>query len=66
MSTAFGLFGLLTLISLGFSPWRKRYLYAYWVVFSLIPIWWLSISPSNDRQWQTEVAKLAYATIDDD
>jgi len=28
--------------------------------------WWLSISPSNERQWQPDVAKLAYATIDGD
>lgn len=66
LSAGFGLFGLVTLISLGFPHWRKRCLYGYGIVFSLILIWWLSISPSNDRQWQPDVAKLAHATFDGD
>lgn len=66
LSAGFGVFSLVTLISLGFPHWRKRCLYGYGVVFSLILIWWLSISPSNDRQWQPDVAKLAHATFDGD
>ncbi|MBU2571757.1 MAG: DUF4105 domain-containing protein [Gammaproteobacteria bacterium] len=66
LSAGFGVFSLVTLISLGFPHWRKRCLYGYGVVFSLILIWWLLISPSNDRQWQPDVAKLAYATFDGD
>ncbi|WP_404360997.1 DUF4105 domain-containing protein [Methylotuvimicrobium sp. KM1] len=66
LSAGFGVFSLVTLISLGFQHWRKRCLYGYGVVFSLILIWWLSISPSNDRQWQPDVAKLAHATFDGD
>ncbi len=66
LSVGFGVFSLVTLISLGFPHWRKRCLYGYGVVFSLILIWWLSISPSNDRQWQPDVAKLAHATFDGD
>ncbi len=63
VAVAFGLFGLLTLISLGFPRWRKRLLLAYSVLFAAILIWWFSISPSNDRQWQADVAKLPYATF---
>ena len=29
-------------------------------------LWWLSIEPSNERDWQTEVAVLPYATQDGD
>jgi hypothetical protein len=28
--------------------------------------WWFSLKPSNDRQWQTDVAVLPYATMDGD
>ncbi len=28
--------------------------------------WWFAVSPSNERQWQTDLAKLPYATIDGD
>lgn len=66
LSAGFGLFGLVTLISLGFPHWRKHCLYGYGGVFTLILIWWFSISPSNDRQWHHDVAKLAYATFDGD
>jgi hypothetical protein len=36
------------------------------VLFAVVLGWWLNIAPSNDRLWQTDVAKLPYATIDGD
>ncbi len=66
LSVAFGLFALLTLFSLGLPRWRQRGLYAYALVFALVLIGWFAISPSNQRQWQPDVAKLAYATFDGD
>jgi hypothetical protein len=66
VAVAFGLFGLLTVISLGLPRWRKRLLLAYSVLFAVILIWWFLISPSNERQWQADVAKLPYATFDGD
>jgi len=67
VTAVFGLFGLVTLASLGFARWRKRLLAAYSILFVAILSWWLfAINPSNERQWQPDVAKLAYATFDGD
>ena len=38
-------------------------LIGFLAVFCLIVAWWLSIKPSNDRDWQPDVAVLPYATI---
>jgi hypothetical protein len=67
VAAVFSLFGLVTLASLGFARWRKRLLAAYSILFVAILSWWLfAINPSNERQWQPDVAKLAYATFDGD
>ena len=34
--------------------------------FAVVLLWWTSIEPSNERDWQTEVAVLPYATRDGD
>ncbi|MGR8979476.1 MAG: Lnb N-terminal periplasmic domain-containing protein [Gammaproteobacteria bacterium] len=65
-SVLFGLCGLAALIALGLSRWRRRCLAAYSFFFAAILTWWLLISPSNARQWQPDVAKLAYAALDGD
>jgi len=66
VAAAVGLFGLVTLVSLGFANWRKRLLIVYAVLFVAILNWWFAISPSNERQWQPDLAKLPYATFDGD
>ncbi|WP_411728032.1 DUF4105 domain-containing protein [Methyloglobulus sp.] len=67
VAVVFGLFGLVTLASLGFARWRRRALVAYSILFFLILIWWLfAVSPSNERQWQSDVSKLPYATVEGD
>ncbi len=67
VAAVIGLFGLVTLVSLGFSRWRKRLLVAYSILFAAILCWWLfAIKPSNERQWQPDLAKLPYAIIDGD
>jgi len=63
LAILFGFSGLLALIGLGFARWRKRLNLGYWVLFAAVFLWWVNISPSNDRQWQTDAAKLAYATF---
>lgn len=66
-SVVFGLFGLVTVFGLGFARWRKRLLAAYSSLFFMVLIWWcFSIKPSNERQWQPDLAKLPYATVVDD
>jgi hypothetical protein len=67
IAAIFGLFGLVTLAGLGFARWRKRLLVAYSMLFAAILGWWLfAVRPSNERQWQPDLAKLPYATVDGD
>jgi hypothetical protein len=66
VSVVFGLCGLAALIGLGFPRWRMRLLSGFSILFAAILTWWFLISPSNERQWQPDVAKLAYATFDSD
>ena len=64
LAAGFCFSGLLTLISL-FAP-RRRMKIIHGALFACILVWWLSIAPSNNRQWQQDVEKLAYATIEGD
>ncbi|MFZ3206413.1 MAG: DUF4105 domain-containing protein [Pseudomonas sp.] len=57
---------LAALVGLGFRRWRGRALAAYLVLFAGLLVWWSRIEPSNQRDWQTDVAVLPYATIDGD
>lgn len=49
-----------------FLPNRRRTLVGFGVGFAVVLLWWTSIEPSNERDWQTEVAVLPYATRDGD
>src|SRR5438034_6132336 len=39
---------------------------AVFLAFGLVLIWWLTIKPSNDGNWQPDVAQLAWAEINGD
>lgn len=54
--------------AIGLQMRRTRSFAAIGFVASLVPVAvvWASATPSNDRDWQTEVAVLPYATIDGD
>src|ERR1700735_584212 len=47
-----------------FFGWRGRI--GVLLAFLLIVGWWLSLTPLQDRDWQSSVAKLAYATREGD
>lgn len=66
MAALFGFSGLLALTGYIFNRWRYRLMLSHMILFVGILTWWLNIEPSNDRQWQPDVAKLAYATFDGD
>ena len=66
LAGTFALAALLALMALAFRRWRWRALTAYLVLFVALVAWWLGIEPSNERDWQPDVAKLAYATIEGD
>ena len=59
-------FALGTLGAFLFLPDRRRTLFGFGAAFAVVLLWWLSIEPSNQRDWQTEVAVLPYATQDGD
>jgi len=59
--------GLVTImIFLFVSSWRNRLLSFHSIVFLMILLWWFNIQPSNTRDWQRDVNKLAYADVDGD
>jgi len=60
------LFVVGTLLAFVLLPRRGRTLVGFLVVFALILVWWRHIPASNDRDWQTEVSRLAYADVDGD
>jgi hypothetical protein len=66
LAIGFSLSGLLTIFALGVPRLRWRMLVLFGILFVSIILWWLRIQPSNDRQWQQDVEKLAYATIEGD
>jgi len=66
LAVAVALAALLTIVSLRFRSWRWRAVLVFAVVVALLGSWWSTIRPSNDRDWQPEVARLAEATIQGD
>jgi hypothetical protein len=60
------LFGLAMLGAIFFlrGEWRK--LFAVGAGFILVLAWWLTLKPSNNRNWQPDVAQTAWAEIDGD
>jgi hypothetical protein len=64
LASAFAIAALACLAGLFLSRWRLRAFTAYALLFALVLWRWQAIEPSNDRDWQPENARLAYATID--
>lgn len=66
LAVAVGLVGLLAIVGLCFRRWRWWTVLAFAVVVAMLGGWWSTIRPSNDRDWQPEVARLPEATIQGD
>jgi hypothetical protein len=66
LAAAYGAAGLAAVVALLFRRGMRFALPVFAVALVAIGLWWSSIKPSNDRDWQPEVAKLAYATINGD
>ena len=62
-AAAFGLSALATLVFVR-PLWRAQFVVAG--AIALVAAWWLTIRPSNDRDWQTDVAETSYSEIDGD
>lgn len=66
LAVAFAMVTLGTLICLGVCRWRWRSLGLYVLLFAVLVISWRTIKPSNERDWQTDVAVLPHATVEGD
>jgi hypothetical protein len=52
-----------TALAFAVFPRRRRTLVGFLVAFGLVLGWWLRIAPSNDRDWQPDVARLPWADV---
>ncbi len=66
LAAMFGGVSFLAIIGLSLRRWRSRALAVYFSLFALLILWWRGIEPSNERDWQTDVAVLPYAEIEGD
>jgi hypothetical protein len=66
LAAIFGAMSLMAIIGLTLRRWRSRALAAYLALFALLVMWWRGVEPSNERDWQTDVALLPYAEIEGD
>ena len=48
-----------------FQSFRQSVLFVF-VCCAMVLIWWFTLSPSNDRDWRAEVARIPSATIEGD
>ncbi len=55
--------GLATAGAFVLLPNRRRTLLCFFLAFGLVVAWWTTIAPSNDRDWQKDVAVLPRATV---
>ena len=57
---------LIALAGLLFKRWRPRAVGGFFALFAVLLVCWFNTEPSNDRNWQRDVAVLPYATFDGD
>jgi hypothetical protein len=63
LASACALASLAALIAFVSRRWRWRAMGAFVLLFALLLAWWSGIEPSNERDWQTDVALLPYADV---
>jgi hypothetical protein len=66
LAWGFAALGLVAVVALAVRRWRRPGFVAYAVALVLVLVAWNSPTPSNDRDWQPEVAVLPYVTIKGD
>jgi hypothetical protein len=63
VTLAGGLVLIAVITALLVRPWRRAAL-AVLLLFALVLGWWVMLAPSNERDWQSDVARLPTAQID--
>lgn len=66
LAMIFAVAGLIALGAYCTRRFRRIAATSYMGLFVVLFVWWSMIEPSNDRDWQPEVAVLPYATFDGD
>ena len=66
LAAVYGVTGLAAVVALVLHRGNRFALPVFAVALVAISVWWGGLQPSNERDWQPEVAKLAYATIKGD
>ena len=57
---------LAVLLALALPRWRWRAIIVYLMLFGGLLAWYGRLTPTNEADWQPDVARLAYATFDGD
>ena len=65
-AVTFALAAVAAVVALHWPRWRWRMLSGYLLVLGTVAVFWNGIEPSNERDWQPDVAVLPYATSDGD
>jgi hypothetical protein len=63
-AAAFAAITVAALIALVWRRWRMRVLGVHVVLTIAVLAYYVSLEPSNEREWQTDVAVLPYATVE--
>jgi hypothetical protein len=63
LAGAFSLSGLAAILAIALRRQYRKAILGFLVLFAVLVAWWNTIEPSNDRDWQPDVARLAYADI---
>ena len=66
LASALALITCIALLALASGRWRRRALALFGGSLVVLLVCWFRLSPTNDRNWQPEVAVLPYATIQGD
>jgi hypothetical protein len=66
LAAVYGLAGLAAVVALVLHRGQRFALPVFAVALAAIAVWWGGLRPSNERDWQPEVARLSYATVEGD